>query len=950
MMNLAAKALIIMIAGLFAQAAWTTAFIPHFANDPLEYLVVAQNITANHAITGVYPAIDTAKTAGFYGPWTHPPGFALLISWVQLLQGESPTAGAVKFINLYMLAASALVIFVFAGATRRFRGFIAAGFYLLVPTLVSETLEHHVDIVRIGLWTAAFLAVPAWARKPTFSSSVALGVFFGLGHFVHSIGVLALPIFLVLGLLVGQAALLSLVMRVGVVLLAALLVVAPDLVTNYLNFGRVIGDHVDLWDIASLRVGDHLAFGRGIKTPWEIVVNGLFAQFTRPVLFGPAPLTMSFGLLVAIALWLRAKGLSGRAVLRVATKPDISSIAALVWAGFFGITLLSALAGLDLIVKNARYAMTTIGFTAILAALSADFIYRHLRRFIREEERRATAARGTERQTGWLAMAKSTPEKLWRWTVRFFPLLPAIAAILMVFSFAGLELAMTSRLRGFANFDATTAPRVDAEKAAMTNHPQLRLIARLNRKLAAGEWRPDGKVLAFRAGDVARYAEFAYASYIDPVLLPAFRAADADAALKELRAASIRYVLAPPYSLPEIYNSAVGALLSDPAAVRIIDSDQGFSLYELLDAKAPPEISVVVAPFAFGYDGAETASMLDAMHLYEPGSPYSLQVEDQITSAYRELPTGSLFSGWSKRFSAYFVGETFETVNGEHLLTAAMSGTGFARIDLTRQGQVVQTIWEGLIPADERQLSFLFDVAEIRLDEMRGETGPEKQFGLAIWLKPGSDLKVRSATLSRIVGRKGAAVERVDFLNSLARKGYEFAMPTYPVSALELMARDDGFDAVNLDGRRLSVAYPRQTADSALFDDHKSRQGRLDATVMLGGAGLRTLRMETTCDDPQALQAEELAVAGIFRKRYLTIDPDRDYRLETDIPCSPNTVRLAIDMEQPMVCRTLSGGCFKWGQSPLRYHFGNVAMKYGFVDEKNVWRWTMMSPLANETH
>ena len=187
-----------------AMILWVNARVPPYANDPLEYLTMARLVAGKLALAGIYPAIDTNATSGFYGPWTHPPGFVLLMSWLQLLQGDTFSAGAVKFMNVYFLAAGALLVFVYAGGSLRFRGAIAALLYATTPIILGEVFEHHVDVSRVAFWAGSFLAAAYWARRPALASSFLLGLLFGLGSFVHSIGLAALPIFAVLALIVAK--------------------------------------------------------------------------------------------------------------------------------------------------------------------------------------------------------------------------------------------------------------------------------------------------------------------------------------------------------------------------------------------------------------------------------------------------------------------------------------------------------------------------------------------------------------------------------------------------------------------------------------------------------------------------------------------------------------------------------------------------------------------------
>jgi hypothetical protein len=912
------------------QILWVNAWVPPYANDPLEYMTVARLIASKLALTGVYPAIDASVTSGFYGPWTHPAGFVLLMSWVQILQGDDFAAGAVKFINVYFLAAGAWVVFVYAGGSRRFRGASAALLYALTPLLLSETFEHHVDVVRVALWTGAFLAVTCWARLPSLRSSLLLGLLFGLGNFVHSIGLIALPIFAVLALIVGQGPLWNRIINILATIAAALSIIAPDLVTNFRSYGRLIGDNVELWDFAPLKVYEHLRYARGISTPFEILTQGVLSQFAWFSMFGVAPwLMLAVCLAFAIVRWpVRHKSIAQLA--RRAMRPTVFSVSAFTWLGFFGVTVLSVLAGSELIIKNARYALTTIAFSCILAVDAGDLLFRICKGRVRRTKRADAIGVLAE---GPLDRPKAAPNPQWRNRMRWLgadPLgrLPATAVTLLALTFIiAVSLQSKGKLR-FANIDPQTAGQTDQVKSGLTNHPQFRMIARLNRKLSDGTWKPSGKVLSFRVGDFAYYAQFDFLSYIHPAVLPAFKASSAREAGEVLARLGVSYVAVPPYSLPEIYNSALGALLADPAAVRILDSDDGYTLYELLKGPETPVTETV---------GGELK--LSEGEPRNPGRPQPSDSEAEQPGGNDNASDISSFGLWSAAERALFVGAPQITKNGEHVFSARMSGSGFARIELIRRGAAASVLWEGLIPEKKRLISSHFDLAQLNDRESQSSIGPENDYEISIWMKPGSILRMDEGKLQRVAGRESAEVIRVNLLSLLLLSGYDFSLPGLPVSKLELKATGNGFAAMNLDGRRLSVIFPRLTLPDSDLAAQLYPVGRLMAEVTLGGTGLREVSMDVQCNMFNAQSAAELTGRQVFLKRYLMTDPDRVYEFEADTECKIKSARMKADMWRT----ALNLGA---KLPPLAYRFGSNRMSYGYSDSQSVLQTRELLPLA----
>ncbi len=918
--------IVLVLLGALARIAWVNIWVPPYGNDPLEYMTVARLITGKMALSGVYPPIDTSVTAGFFGPWTHPPGFVLLMSWAQLLQGDYYNAGAIKFIDTYFLAAGAFVVFVFAGGALNFRGIIAATLYILTPLLLTQAFEHHIDISRIGLWTGAFLAVTAWARDPRPLPSIALGILFGLGWFLHSIGLIALPIFLVLAVIVGQGTVRSRLAGIAIVFASTVATVLADLVTNYRLFGRLIGDHVDLLDYAPLRIAEHLRYARGINTPYETLMNGLLSPFTRYELAGIVPWLLLVLAVVVPVLWLISGRTSWRLWLRRAMRPGVVQVTALACLGFFGITALSALLGSELIVKNLRYAMTNIGLASVLVAIPADLIFRLIRRRMRQE-RSQTPNTILSPQI----MEKPATKKLIQWGIslrqyaaKIAPHISLVPAWLLAVAFAASALYMSYRITGFANLDPLTSRASDDVKSGMTDHAQFRMIARLNRMIEEGKWKPSGKVLAFRVGDIAYYAKFDYMSYIDPAVMPAFRAASAQDAYGEFKKLGVSYLALPSYPLPEIYNSAIGALLADAAATRIVISDDGYRVFELLQTPDTPEMKQVAkqGPIPVLQFPKPARTVLRTL----PGSatPVQLDAESRITSVYGALPDATFFNGWDPLYNAFFVGAPLMTSNGEHLLTANMSGSGFARIALVYQGQEIQLLWEGLIPSEQRQMSAHFDLAQIRTLASEGKTGPEDDYGLTVSLKAGSSMRLQDITFSKIGDRASVEVTRANILSGLLLSGHDLAVSNYPSDKLFLEPASGMLEAKDLDGRRLSVSFPRLHSPDGELINHLYPVGRLDSTLTLGGIGYRDVSLSAQCSRFEPQGAAEFSDLELFKDRYLLTGTDRVYAFAADIACKAKSTRAAVELWRPMIG-------FDAGEDWPVYRFGENKAQYSFT-------------------
>jgi hypothetical protein len=775
-----------------------------------------------------------------------------------------------------------------------------------------------------------------------------LGLLFGLGNYVHSIGLIALPIFSVLAMIVGRSSIPIRAASALVVIATAVTVIAPDLVTNLRSYGRLIGDSVELWDYAPLMVTEHLRYARGIFTPYEVLTLGLLSTFTRILFFGIAPwITLGLMPLLAIA-WFSKRRAPVRDILRRAMRPTVFSVSVFAWLGFFGVTALTVLGGSELIIKNARYALTTIAFLCILAVQAGDLLLRLSNK--RVLQTLPAAARANQQNT---IVRKLRSVLIESWPSRLPPFKTASyvrvsAAIFLTVCFTAMVHLQAARSIRFANIDSATALQPDQVQAGVTEYPQSRMISRLNRKLADGTWNPRGKVLSFRVGDIAYYGRFGYMSYIDPAVLPAFKAGTAREAGEILARIGVSYVATPPYSLPEIYNSALGALLTNPALARIMDSDEGYTLYELFEKPQTPVFEPSTAELAF--------SVIDA-----PGTELS-------------VPKLLMPSGAS---------DGIPSVNGEYVFSARLSGTGFVRIALMRGNSILSVLWEGLLPAEERLVTSHLDIAQFKKRESESSKCTEASSGVSVWLKSGSKARVSAASLKRIAGRASSEVMRVNYLSQLVSSGYEFGLgetspseaakqmktvsckcslmtfsyeclnrlqtalgfrlPGFPASKLEIVPGPAGFSVLNLDGRRLSINFPKLTLPGGDLGIQKDPRGRLYNTVKFGGAGTRDISATVQCDPFKPNPAEENQDITVFRKRYLMDDADREYAFEADVPCMAKSARLSVDMWRP------SAG-FGDSLPPLAYRFGTNRMSFGYTDSDGVWRKQELLPLAQRQH
>ena len=160
----------IRIAGvLFAVLLLAMTFVegivaPMTANDPLEYASAAKYLYQVRDAT-VYPMLDTDKSSGYYGPWSHPMGFINLFVISFMIQGSDSVSGLSKFISPAYFALSMFLIMTWCRRSRTsIAGLIGALLLATTPAYISGVMDSHIDPFRIFSFFATFLALKLYLQ------------------------------------------------------------------------------------------------------------------------------------------------------------------------------------------------------------------------------------------------------------------------------------------------------------------------------------------------------------------------------------------------------------------------------------------------------------------------------------------------------------------------------------------------------------------------------------------------------------------------------------------------------------------------------------------------------------------------------------------------------------------------------------------------------------------
>lgn len=343
---------------------------PLTANDPLEYAVSARLLFQDLSLDA-YPYVEPTNHAGYYGPWTHPLGYVLLMFWGYAIQGTAAVAGAIKFITpYYAICAGALVFAIVYRETKAFAAsFVGALALLLTPIFMLLALDSHIEPVRLFTMLGAIYGVSELYKRADTANTVLAGLTLGSALYSHSINIILLPLFFVMTsiFLIRCEDRRRLAKGFLLALAIGCLFVLPRFVSNVAVFGSVIADAgaVPLWALPALEYEHYFRVARGIEHMGDRIMFGALKPLLDIRYFG-----IWYALLVVMII---IRFVVERPMLdrfnRWLIEPSLSSV--LVWSflGLTGMVWLSVLLGLDVFIKNERYMLTAQPIAACLLGL-----------------------------------------------------------------------------------------------------------------------------------------------------------------------------------------------------------------------------------------------------------------------------------------------------------------------------------------------------------------------------------------------------------------------------------------------------------------------------------------------------------------------------------------------------------------------------------------------------
>lgn len=321
-------------------------FMYVYENDALEYIGIAQILQLNDSLDD-YPPIETSWLKSLYAPSTHPPYFHIFLA---LFIPGSENLVVLRFLLIGMFVGMTIVLL----DRRQYKYGVLI--ICTVPLIVFGIQGLSVEIFRLPFF-ASGLVLFLYSKPLTKDFKQYFRYIFALAMMVatHSLGLLMGILVLFVTFLVMRdfrKLLLSLI-----ALISSIVFVAPQYIANTIRFGTPVQDSSPILDLTQIAFFEDLKIRRQISTLSQVLVNGSFRPMIDFSLFG---FTFAIGTLLSFIFVFKN--------FKCLQKTPLVSISALLVIVFTLLQFFSSIAGIELLIKNVRYALSI--FPCILVVIA----------------------------------------------------------------------------------------------------------------------------------------------------------------------------------------------------------------------------------------------------------------------------------------------------------------------------------------------------------------------------------------------------------------------------------------------------------------------------------------------------------------------------------------------------------------------------------------------------
>ena len=307
-----------------------------YENDALEYYGISLQIIADNSLVN-YPPTTTDWKDSLYAPSTHPPYFHIFMSIFV------PSTGSWIGIRLILLLMSMGMVLVLLHRDQYVMGFLIA---ISLPILIFGIQGLSIESFRLPFFASGLILM---IKKNTnqglipdfFRNTLGLAMMIS----THSLGLLMSSLTIAACFIVLKN-LRTLTLQVCG-LIFSIACVAPQYISNTLQFGSPVQDSSPILDLPQIAFYEDLKIRRQISTLSDMLINGSVRPLIDFSLFG---FVFAVGLLLSLRfVWKNSRSLD---------QNPLASVSAVIVLLFVALQITSSLFGIELLVKNVRYALS----------------------------------------------------------------------------------------------------------------------------------------------------------------------------------------------------------------------------------------------------------------------------------------------------------------------------------------------------------------------------------------------------------------------------------------------------------------------------------------------------------------------------------------------------------------------------------------------------------------
>ena len=543
-------------------------FLPLLQNDALEYATVGKLLYESRDLAS-YPAINPEQSmSGFFAPWTHPPLYVSLIYIMQIIQGYADEPGFMRLIAPWFAFCTTLIILSVGSMISRMTGLLSAIIFLSTPLLFAGADSSLIDALPV-LGITLIVAIILGLESGPFARGAAIGGALGLALWTHSQAVLFLPMALMVIVLQNGLRYFSITIKESISMIGvAFLFGFWPYWRNLKIFGSAVSDNPVVFAIPSLDWAGYFSFGRGLDNWAAVLQYGLLKGWFSFEAYGWAFWLMTLGIVIGIKS-LRKPTL--RAIMVEGGYRVLDPSRQVLWVSliiiftYLGGVLISVMVGMDLMIKNERYMLVILPFVALLAGYGAQIILLRSAIFISVNSnstlKRDILSLAAIILTFILIIQLIVTGIYYRWRHAPSPIKITLADDLNSVNVKQRELEKTRFQRLLEVF------------------PNVSLMYWVRANLSSS-----ALLFSLRPADMY-YSQRKMISYLDERLLTFYSEISPARAANMLSELGVTHLHVPDYGLPVSYNSVVDRIIEDPALTRLLHSDGGSQIYQLLSPR-----------------------------------------------------------------------------------------------------------------------------------------------------------------------------------------------------------------------------------------------------------------------------------------------------------------------------------------------------------------------------